>query len=270
MGTHPTIPAAECAYLRGKPNCLPPPTLYSCDGMGSAQGDPHLYRGRAPIASMDAMEDMDILTGSNPVINNGPQHHPFIPGSEAVSSKYQSGPLDMMNLSEGRAPHEAITRVKQLEAIAERLGASLTQLVLAWSLRNNTSQVNFCHRHHRHHHHHHHHHHSGGDCVGSYNRSVLQATERPPASFQAHQQHDGRDRQGPVQQAGEACHGFNSSAEMGRYRGNASPVVTFFSCQFLSLLSGGTCKVTMSSATFYLHQFTCHTQQTTFCMAIAK
>jgi potassium voltage-gated channel Shaker-related subfamily A beta protein 2 len=31
--------------------------------------------------------------------------------------------------------------VKQLEAIAERLGASLTQLVLAWSLRNNTSQV---------------------------------------------------------------------------------------------------------------------------------
>ena len=31
------------AYLRGrKPNCLPP-TL-SCDGMGSAQGDAHLYR----------------------------------------------------------------------------------------------------------------------------------------------------------------------------------------------------------------------------------
>jgi len=57
------------------------------------------------------------------------------------SGKYQSGPLDMMNLSEGRAPHEAVTRVKQLEAIAERLGASLTQLVLAWSLRNNTSQV---------------------------------------------------------------------------------------------------------------------------------
>merc|ERR1719300_2229009 len=41
------------------------------------------------------------------------------------SGKYQSGPLDMMNLSEGRAPHEAVTRVKQLEAIAERLGASL-------------------------------------------------------------------------------------------------------------------------------------------------
>merc|ERR1712001_505426 len=61
-------------------------------GMGSAvQGDPHLYRGRAPIASMDAMEDMDILTGSNPVINNGPQHHPFIPGSEAVSSKLGLG-----------------------------------------------------------------------------------------------------------------------------------------------------------------------------------
>ena len=30
-----------------------------------------IVRGRAPIASMDAMEDMDILTGSNPVINNG-------------------------------------------------------------------------------------------------------------------------------------------------------------------------------------------------------
>ena len=33
-------------------------------------------------------------------------------------SRYQSGPLDMMNLSEGRAPHEAITRVKQLEAVS--------------------------------------------------------------------------------------------------------------------------------------------------------
>ena len=32
--------------------------------------------------------------------------------------RYQSGPLDMMNLSEGRAPHEAITRVKQLEAVS--------------------------------------------------------------------------------------------------------------------------------------------------------
>merc|ERR1719216_103374 len=59
--------------------------------MGSAQGDAHLYRGRAPIASMDAMEDMDILTGSNPVINNGPQHQPFIPGSDAVSSKLGLG-----------------------------------------------------------------------------------------------------------------------------------------------------------------------------------
>ena len=27
-----------------------------------------IFRGRAPIASMDAMEDMDILTGSNPAI----------------------------------------------------------------------------------------------------------------------------------------------------------------------------------------------------------
>ena len=32
--------------------------------------------------------------------------------------RYQSGPLDMMNLSEGRAPHEAVTRVKQLEAVS--------------------------------------------------------------------------------------------------------------------------------------------------------
>jgi len=60
--------------------------------MGSAvEGDPHLYRGRAPIASMDAMEDMDILTGSNPVINNGPHHQPFIPGNEAVTSKLGLG-----------------------------------------------------------------------------------------------------------------------------------------------------------------------------------
>jgi len=57
------------------------------------------------------------------------------------SGKYTKGPLDMMNLNDGRAPHEAVTRVKQLEQVAERLGASLTQLVLAWSLRNNTSQV---------------------------------------------------------------------------------------------------------------------------------
>lgn len=39
------------------------------------------------------------------------------------------------------------------DQIAERLGASLTQLVLAWSLRNNTSQVD-----HYHHHHHQLHH----------------------------------------------------------------------------------------------------------------
>ena len=35
-----------------------------------------------------------------------------------MTPRYQSGPLDMMNLSEGRAPHEAITRVKQLEAVS--------------------------------------------------------------------------------------------------------------------------------------------------------
>lgn len=57
------------------------------------------------------------------------------------SGKYSKGPLDMMNLGDGRTPHEAVSRVKSLEQIADRLGASLTQLVLAWSLRNNTSQV---------------------------------------------------------------------------------------------------------------------------------
>merc|ERR1712013_880940 len=50
------------------------------------------------------------------------------------SGKYTKGGLDMLNL------HEGTLRVKQLESIAERLGATLTQLVLAWSLRNNTSQ----------------------------------------------------------------------------------------------------------------------------------
>ena len=35
-----------------------------------------------------------------------------------IMARYQSGPLDMMNLSEGRAPHEAVTRVKQLEAVS--------------------------------------------------------------------------------------------------------------------------------------------------------
>jgi len=57
------------------------------------------------------------------------------------SGKYSKGPLDMMNLGDGRTSHEAVSRVKSLEQIADRLGASLTQLVLAWSLRNNTSQV---------------------------------------------------------------------------------------------------------------------------------
>lgn len=59
----------------------------------------------------------------------------------ALKSGKYSGPLDMMHLGEGRPPHEAVTKVKQLEAVADRLGASLTQLVLAWTLRNNTSQV---------------------------------------------------------------------------------------------------------------------------------
>jgi len=56
------------------------------------------------------------------------------------SGKYAKGGMDMLNLHDGRGPHEATLRVKQLETIADRLGSSLTQLVLAWSLRNNTSQ----------------------------------------------------------------------------------------------------------------------------------
>jgi len=46
----------------------------------------------------------------------------------------------MLNLHDGRTPNEATVRVKQLEAVAEKLGVSLCQLVVAWSLRNNTSQ----------------------------------------------------------------------------------------------------------------------------------
>jgi len=56
------------------------------------------------------------------------------------SGKYNKGGIDMLNLHDGRAPNEATVRVKQLEAVAEKLGASLCQLVVAWSLRNNTSQ----------------------------------------------------------------------------------------------------------------------------------
>ena len=71
--------------------------------------------------------------------------------------------------------------------------------------------------------------------------------------------------QGPVQQAGEACDGFNSTAEMGRHRRNASPVVTFTYCHFLcaSFLSGDTFCVSVagwhvSFATFYLSSVSCH------------
>jgi len=57
------------------------------------------------------------------------------------SGKYnKGGGIDMLNLNDGRSPNEATARVKHLESIAERLGVSLSQLVLAWSLRNNTSQ----------------------------------------------------------------------------------------------------------------------------------
>jgi len=58
------------------------------------------------------------------------------------SGKYnKGGGIDMLNLNDGRAPSEATARVKHLEAIADRERVSLSQLVLAWSLRNNTSQT---------------------------------------------------------------------------------------------------------------------------------
>lgn len=56
------------------------------------------------------------------------------------SGKYNKGGIDMLNLNDGRAPNEATLRVKQLEAVAERLGVSLGQLVVAWAIRNATSQ----------------------------------------------------------------------------------------------------------------------------------
>jgi len=56
------------------------------------------------------------------------------------SGKYNKGGIDMLNLHDGRAPNEATVRVKQLEAVAGNLGVSLSQLVVAWSLRNDTSQ----------------------------------------------------------------------------------------------------------------------------------
>jgi len=56
------------------------------------------------------------------------------------SGKYAKAGLDMLNLNDGREPHEAAARVKQLEMIADRLDATVAQLVLAWSLRNQTSQ----------------------------------------------------------------------------------------------------------------------------------
>jgi len=56
------------------------------------------------------------------------------------SGKYCKGGLEVLSQPDPRAPTEATLRVKQLETIAERLGATLSQLVLAWSLRNATSQ----------------------------------------------------------------------------------------------------------------------------------
>merc|ERR1719195_848504 len=57
------------------------------------------------------------------------------------SGKYNKGGIDMLNLHDGRAPNEATVRVKQLEVLAEKLDASLAQLVVAWAIRNNTSQA---------------------------------------------------------------------------------------------------------------------------------
>ena len=62
-----------------------------------------------------------------------------------MMTRYQSGPLDMMNLSEGRAPHEAITRVKQLEAVRITIIIIVTILLLVvmmmFRLRRDWGQV---------------------------------------------------------------------------------------------------------------------------------
>jgi len=54
------------------------------------------------------------------------------------SGKYKAG-LDMNGLQDG--VHQAANTVKQLDMISERLGCTLCQLVVAWSLRNATSQI---------------------------------------------------------------------------------------------------------------------------------
>lgn len=55
------------------------------------------------------------------------------------SGKYNKGGIDMM-MNDVRAPNEATIRVKQLEAMSEKLGVTLSQLLVGWTLRNNSSQ----------------------------------------------------------------------------------------------------------------------------------
>jgi len=60
-------------------------TQSRAETQSSSNRDSKLYRGRAPIASMDAMEDMDMLTGSNPTI--APELHMLgkLPSSSALA-----------------------------------------------------------------------------------------------------------------------------------------------------------------------------------------
>jgi len=55
------------------------------------------------------------------------------------SGKYKSGPDAVNGYQEGM--NQATHVVKQLDMVAERMGCTLCQLLLAWSLRNNTSQI---------------------------------------------------------------------------------------------------------------------------------
>jgi len=59
----------------------------------------------------------------------------------AIKSGKYSQAMDMMSLSDG---HEAGNRIKLLESVADKLGVSLTQLIVAWCIRNNTSQAVVC------------------------------------------------------------------------------------------------------------------------------
>jgi len=54
------------------------------------------------------------------------------------SGKYRPG-MDMNGVQEGL--NQASNIVKQLDMVSDRIGCSLNQLLVAWSLRNNTSQI---------------------------------------------------------------------------------------------------------------------------------